>query len=287
MITKIRIKRSNNMTGLIFGGIAPHGSQIIEELAGDELELFKPTRTAMETLGKMVKEQNPDTIVIITPHGLKLKGYNAVYISEFCSGTLSDNGGTIGAEFKCDTRLAEDILAMAASEGIPCAGANYGTSSGPSSNMPADWGVLIPLWYMGARDQNKPEIVVIGPTRDIPLQQMAALGRVIAQAAEKSGKRVALIASADQAHAHDPKGIYGYDSAAPEYDKQIVSIIKENRLEKLLGIDLGFIEKAKPDSLWQMLILYGATQVVPMKGTLLSYQVPTYFGMLVASYKRI
>jgi aromatic ring-opening dioxygenase LigB subunit len=157
--------------------------------------------------------------------------------------------------------------------------------SGEGSDVPMDWGALIPLWYMGARDSVKPRIVVIGPTREIPLSQLVELGRVIAEAADKSGKRIALIASADQAHAHDPDGIYGYDRAAEEYDRDIVSIVRDNRLERLLDFDLDFVERAKPDSLWQMLILYGASLVVPMKGSLISYDVPTYFGMLVASYE--
>jgi aromatic ring-opening dioxygenase LigB subunit len=48
---------------------------------------------------------------------------------------------------------------------------------------------------------------------------------------------------------------------------------------------LDFVERAKPDSLWQMLILHGASTVNPMKGEFLSYQVPTYFGMIVACYE--
>lgn len=275
------------MNGLIFGGIAPHGSSIIEELSGEELHMFSPIRAGMVELGNRVKKYNPDTIVILTPHGLKLKGYNAVYISSYCGGSLTENGGTISAQFKCDVPLAQAILIRAVSQGIPCIGANYGTSTGESSNLPADWGVLIPMWYMGARDDVKPEIVVIGPTRDIPLEQLVSLGRVIAMSAEESGKKVALIASADQAHAHDPNGIYGFDSAAEEYDKQVVSIIKENRLQELLSMDADFIERAKPDSLWQMLILYGALTVVPMKSDFISYQVPTYFGMLTASFERV
>jgi aromatic ring-opening dioxygenase LigB subunit len=52
-------------------------------------------------------------------------------------------------------------------------------------------------------------------------------------------------------------------------------------------MDLEFVERAKPDSLWQMLILYGALELTPMKGELISYQVPSYFGMLVASFEPV
>ncbi|HBM80284.1 MAG: hypothetical protein QME45_07870 [Clostridiales bacterium] len=271
---------------LIFSGIAPHGSSIIEEISGNEKDMFKPTRSAMVELGKRLKKNNIETIVIITPHGLKLKGYNAVYISENCGGSLTEFGNTISMELKCDVEIANGILKEARQSKIPCIGANYGTSSGPESKMPMDWGIMIPLWFLGGNDESKPQIVVITPSRDIPLDDLVSLGKIIATVCQKSDKKIALIASADQAHAHSKDGIYGFNPAAKEYDEKIISYLKEDRLDKLLKMDMNFIEDAKPDSLWQMLILYGALQVVPMAGEVLSYQVPTYFGMLVASFQK-
>jgi aromatic ring-opening dioxygenase LigB subunit len=49
----------------------------------------------------------------------------------------------------------------------------------------------------------------------------------------------------------------------------------------------SLVEAAKPDSLWQMTMLAGVLQEVPMSGELFSYQVPTYFGMLCAGYTRV
>lgn len=274
------------MTGLVFAGIAPHGGSVIAEIAGDELELFKPTRDAMEEFGRKIREYKPDTIVVLTPHGLRLKGYNAIYTCEYCRGTLSGAENSVSAEFHCDQPMARQILEQVEAAGIPVVGANYGALAGPASNIEMDWGTLIPLWFSGAQDEEKPEVVIIAPTREIPLQQLVELGRIIARVAGESGTKVALIASADQGHAHDPEGPYGFHPAAKEYDEKIATIIKENTLAELLNIDLQLVEEAKPDSLWQMLILHGALQIVPMYGTLLSYQVPTYFGMAVAIYEK-
>jgi aromatic ring-opening dioxygenase LigB subunit len=45
------------------------------------------------------------------------------------------------------------------------------------------------------------------------------------------------------------------------------------------------METAKVDAYWQTLILMGALGHTPMKPDLLSYEVPTYFGMIVAAYE--
>jgi len=97
-------------------------------------------------------------------------------------------------------------------------------------------------------------------------------------------KRVALIASADHGHAHDAEGPYGFDPAAKEYDDRIVDLVREDRLGELLGLDAAFVEAAKADSFWQMLMLHGALGD-RWQGEFLSYEAPTYFGMLCAAYE--
>ena len=116
------------------------------------------------------------------------------------------------------------------------------------------------------------------------MEKLIGLGEIIGRITVESNRRVALIASADQAHCHDQEGPYGFDAAAKEYDEQMVSIIKSNELSRLLDINMELVGRAKPDSLWQMLILYGVMKVTPMVGEMLSYQVPTYFGMSVVRY---
>ena len=43
------------MAGLVFGAIAPHGSEIIEALAGDMAARTAPTRSAMEELSRRLQ----------------------------------------------------------------------------------------------------------------------------------------------------------------------------------------------------------------------------------------
>lgn len=272
------------MGKLVCAGIAPHGFSSIGEISGEEFELFRPTREAMEKLGETIMKNKPDTIIILTPHGLRLKKHNAIYTCEYCRGVLSANGETIELEYQCDKDIAEEILDRVTKRDIPVVGCNFGALEGKASNIEMDWGTFIPLWFC-KDDSYKPKIVVIGPTREISLDKMVEIGEIIGRVCEESDKKIALIASADQGHCHDINGPYGFDEASKLYDEKIISIIEENNLEKLLNFDMDLIEKAKPDSLWQMLILYGALKINPMVGNLISYQVPTYFGMTVASYE--
>src|SRR5262249_12742408 len=142
---------------------------------------------------------------------------------------------------------------------------------------------LIPLWFMGGRSEPPPSVVLVSPARDLPPETHVAAGSVLAMAARATGRRVALIASADHGHAHDVEGPYGFDPASALYDDLVVGLVRENRLDGLLQIEPAFVETAQADSFWQMLVLHGATDG-SFDVDLLSYEAPTYFGMMCASF---
>jgi len=270
--------------GVVFACIAPHGAEAIMELAGDMLEAFSETRRSMEECGSLFKEREPETVVIVTPHGLRLEATIGVITSEFTDGTLEANSKKVALRCECDRQLANEILGNAKRLGLPVVGANYGTSEGPASCMPMDWGTLIPLWFFVGQGQNRPKVVIVTPSREIPLESLVRFGRVVAETAEASGKRVAFVASADQGHAHRPDGPYGFNPASAEFDEMVKRAVLENDLAPLLSLSPQFIEDAKPDSVWQLAMLHGMLEHTSMRSRLLSYQKPTYFGLLCAAY---
>jgi aromatic ring-opening dioxygenase LigB subunit len=269
---------------VVFACIAPHGAEVIPELAGGMLEAFAETRRGMEQLGEEMKQNKPDTIVLATPHNMRLEGTVGVVTAEFAEGKLEANGNTIRLRSKCDRQLARQILESAKKLGLPVVGVNYGASEGEASCMPMDWGTLIPLWFLVGQDQLEPNVVIVTPSREIPLQSLVRFGRVVAEAAEASGRKIAFVASADQGHAHDAKGPYGFHLASAKYDEEVRNAVLKNDLVPLLSLPPQFIEDAKPDSLWQLAMLQGILNHTEMVGSLLSYQVPTYFGLLCAVY---
>jgi aromatic ring-opening dioxygenase LigB subunit len=269
---------------VVFACIAPHGAEAIRELAGDMLEAFAETRMAMEQLAREMKQSGPDTIVLATPHNLRLGGTVGVVTAEFTEGTLEVNNNKVMLRCKCDRQLAKQILENAKKQRLPVVGANYGTSEGEASCMPMDWGTLIPLWFLVGQDQTGPDVVIVTPSREIPLQSLVHFGRVVAEAAEASGRKIAFVASADQSHAHDVKGPYGLHLASAKYDEMVRKAVLKNDLAPILSLSPEFVENAKPDSLWQLAMLHGILKHTEMIGRLLSYQVPTYFGLLCAIY---
>jgi len=225
--------------------------------------------------------------VIASPHNLRLRDNIAIVTTENSTGQLKGpRGKSVSLRLKCDREFAQDLLQESTRKRLPVVGANYGTAEGTASDMAMDWGTLVPMWFVAKEERVRARTVIVAPSREIPLSRNIAFGMMIGKMAEKSKKRIVFIASADQAHAHQKSGPYGFHRSAAKYDQFVSRAIQRNRIESISRLGKRFVEEAKPDSFWQMAMLAGVTSVVKMQGSLLSYAVPTYYGMLCASFVR-
>jgi aromatic ring-opening dioxygenase LigB subunit len=269
----------------VFAAIAPHGGiAIAEACAPDERDVAAVTRAGMEELGRRFTAAQPELVVVATPHNVHIANALGVVVAGRVKGRLNGVTPPIELDLPSDTGVAWAILESIAGAGVPAAAVSFGSNDPAAAVAPMDWGVLIPLWFMGGRDEPGRPAVIVTPARELPASDHITAGAAIASAAAQTELRVALIASADHGHAHLAGGPYGFDPAAAEYDALVTEMVRSDRLDRLVEIPPRLIEDAKADSWWQMLILHGATRAAGWCGTLLSYEAPTYFGMLTAAY---
>ena len=264
---------------LVFAAIAPHGT-----LPEAPVENADATHAALATLGERFDAAQPEATIVLTPHNAHVEGHFAVVLAGTLAGSLAEfDAPDVRLSVPVDRRLAAQAVERLRDDGVPVVGTSFGANDPSAATAPMDWGALIPLWAMGGRHDPPVPVVVVSPARDRSLEEHVRAGSALAAAAERSGRRVALIASADHGHAHDASGPYGFDPAAAEYDKQVVEVVQQNRLGGLLDLDPAFVDAAKADSWWQLLMLHGALRD-GWRAEFLSYEASTYFGMLCAAY---
>ncbi len=274
------------MSSIVFAAIAPHGSLAIPEARGpEEKGKGDATAAAMVELGHRFAAARPDAIVIFTPHNVHVEGALAVVVAGKAAGDLVQWGGPqVRLEGPLDRDLAVAVKDAIRAAGLPVVGISFGGNDPAATVHPMDWAVLIPYWYLGGRSDPPVPLVIVSPCRDLgPLEHVRA-GRAVAAAAASSGRRVALVASADHGHGHDAAGPYGIRPESRAYDDRVVEIVRSGRLEGLLGLDAEWVNAAAADSWWQMLMLHGALGV-GVRADLLSYEAPTYYGMLTAAFE--
>jgi aromatic ring-opening dioxygenase LigB subunit len=266
---------------LIYACIAPHAGDLIPETVEDKNKVLQ-TRQSMQEMGAKLETLEPEVVVIINPHGFRVENAMSISIAERA---IADWSADVKLDFDMDVELAHSIADKATEMNVPVVRYIYGSSGGPDCFIPLDWGAVVPLYFMGHRYKSKPKIVHISPMRLLPYQMHYDFGRALGQVLKESKKRIALIASADQGHAHNINGPYGYDAASAEYDKWMRELLRSNRFDDLLKANPKLVENGKPDSLWPTLVLAGALKENPMQARVLSYEVNVYFGILCAEFQ--
>ena len=256
---------------LVFAAIAPHGGLVFEQPDGE-------TRRGMDELARRFRAARPDAVIVATPHGTLLDDRFGVVRSA----RLSEHGSRFVEdeylyEGPGEPQLADDCLAALREAGVPAVGVTFGATAAGDSEMPIDWGAGIPLSFLSA------PAVVVTPCRALSNDLHVRAGAALAAAT--GPRRVAFVASADHGHGHSEDGPYGYSPDSAPYDDEIVRIVRENRLGELVDWDPQVAVTALADSFWQLLMLHGALGD-GWDSQLHTYEAPTYFGMLTASFSR-
>ncbi|MDI9258667.1 extradiol ring-cleavage dioxygenase [Alicyclobacillus sendaiensis] len=277
---------------IVFAAIAPHGLPILPELAGDGPDRMSQTRASLVELGRAAQSADPDAFIVITPHGIRAEGQFTLSASAYMEGELSeqtaawmvrshrlDKGNRVHMRRAVDRELAREIAKIASPE-LPLAVLNFATAEGPLSTLPLDWGTMIPLSFMPDRP-----VVVLQTAPSRPFHDHVRLGQAVRAACGALGRRAALIASCDWAHAHAEDGPYGYHEDAARLDAEVERAIAAGELERLAEFPAEMIQNARPDGIWQALVLAGAVPRDERHPRVLSYERPTYFGMLVAQIR--
>ena len=277
---------------IIYGAILPHGPDLIPENAKDPAQMAE-TRAAMEEAGRRFAAARVDTLILLDPEivhtlqGIALAERRSFFMGEpALSVSISTHAGGAGGStkerFACDVPLAQAILTAGRNAGYPVISA-----VGADVDMQLDGGAMVPLWFtIHPLAEPRPKVVVISPSPTVSREVLLDFGGLLAEVARESGRRIALIASADQGHRHDPKHPrFGFSADSATHDALYCEAVREHRLDRLLEISDELVEGAFADSLWQTLILAGALRVVPMSMNFFSYALPTYYGMAVAVYE--
>lgn len=208
---------------MLFGiGLMPHGNPALspedketEKLAG-----------VLKDIGKAFSDA--DSYVLISPHNVRISDHLGVIMAQHLISWLGFEGVELPGEWETDRGLAEEVYNAWKGAEIPTVDLHFASRSGRYSRWPLTWGELIPLQFL----EKKP-LVLLTPARRLSRETLIKAGEVLGEVLEGSEKKIALIVSADHGHAHDENGPYGYRKESEEYDRLIMELINESRLEEL------------------------------------------------------
>ncbi len=241
------------------------------------------TIKAVEKAVKEIENDNPTTIIVITPHGPVFQDYIYISVKDKLYGDLLKFGNkNVKLEFSNNTVLVNDIIENAKSEDIFSGGLDISLLKKYNISENLDHGAIVPLYFIARYIKNfKLVHISIG---GLPYVDLYRFGMCIKKAVEKSDEQVVIVASGDLSHKLSDKGPYGFDISGKEFDEIFVESVKSLDIKKLLGLEEEFCERAGECGLRSFIIMFGALDGYELHSELYSYEGPFGIGYSVAKF---
>lgn len=257
--------------------MVPHPPLIVPEVGRGEEKRIRSTTEAFEEVGRRICRQNPDTVILVSPHQILYGDYFHISPGMGASGDFGRFGaGQVKVEAVYDTEFTEMLCQFAAGEGLPA-----GTLGEREKAL--DHGTMVPLYFINryCRDYRLVRIGLSG----LSFAEHYRLGQLVRRTAEALERNAVLIGSGDLSHRLKKDGPYGYRKEGPQYDKAIMEIMEKGAFGELLEMPEDFCEKAGECGHRSFVILAGAMDGQSVRSERLSYEGPFGVGYGVCAYE--
>lgn len=259
--------------GLSYGCVVPHSPNLVPEVGGERSRECSLTRESMIELGIIMgEERRVKNCVIVSPHSPFLPEAFGVWEGSRLEGSMERfQAPDVTLSLNVSTDLAESIVDVATRMELPV------------GRLLRDWkldrGVTVPSLFLLRTEEVKVVPVSISM---LGWDEHWLFGTAIANAAAQVDGETVIVASSNLSHRVTPDAPHGYSKLGSEFDNAVRDAFTGGRLRDLLDLPPSLPREASECGFAPLLVLGGAFDGRPVKGRVLSYEVPFGIGYLVA-----
>jgi MEMO1 family protein len=257
---------------VVFAALMPHAPVLIPSVGRERMERLESTVAAIREAARRAVATRPDALVLVSPHAPREPETFGIWAGERLQGTLRAFGAPeAGVDFQNDEALAAKIAQSAAQRDVP---------TRRITGLALDHGAVVPFWFFAEAGWRGPAVTATLSLTDH--FKVVEFGEAIADAATRTGRRVAIIASGDMSHRLTLSARCGFDARGTEFDQWLLDTLRRRRCRDLLRFSPDLEEAAQEDALDSMLVGFGATGFKTDCTEVLSYEAPFGVGYGVA-----
>lgn len=264
--------------------IFPHPPIMVEEVGKSESQkVSKSINSALEASGRIACAE-PDTIVIITPHGTLLRDAMTISSDKRLEGNLARFGAAgVKLSFDNDLELVDKIMEQADKKGTYCIPMHEDVKKTYGIGAGLDHGAVVPLYFVNKKYKGFKLVHITYSL--LPRDWHYKLGVAIRDAATELDRRVVVIASGDLSHRLKPDAPAGFNPQGAEYDREFIELIKAGNVNEFLSMSADLLESAGECAYNSAVVLMGCLDGCSIKGDVLSYEGPFGVGYCIAELK--
>jgi aromatic ring-opening dioxygenase LigB subunit/AMMECR1 domain-containing protein len=255
---------------IVFAGVLPHGTELLPAEGPLDPAAATGLQAACRDLVERLVAAKPDLVVLIDPHGPTFKQAIGICCAPVIRGDLAAFGRPdVTLELQTDLQLSQLLLGLSKEAGIPL------TVPDRYVRQPLSHGVIVPWQFLTAAGLGRLPVVLVHPSGQ-PLARHYEFGQVVGYAAQRTGRRVAVLASAELSHRH------GDDAeAAAAYDRQVVEAFNGRHWVALVEQDPVALEAAGACGLGALAMLAGMFRPEAVESQPCHYEVDDGVGRMV------
>lgn len=264
--------------GIVASIMVPHPPLIVPAVGRGEERVIAATVGAYERAAAFVMSFAPETLIVVSPHTAMYADYFHVSPGAGASGNFAQFGAPQEAfDAAYDAEFVRELEAAAKESGFPA-----GTLGERDKRL--DHGVTVPLYFISRAAGELPKIVRVGLS-GLPLTEHYKFGRLIAETAEKLGRRAAVVASGDLSHKLKADGPYGFSPDGPAYDGRVMDVMARAAFGELFDFSEDFCDSAAECGHRSFVIMAGAFDGRAVRAERLSYEGPFGVGYGVCTFE--
>ncbi len=263
---------AENRAAIVFAALMAHAPVFVPAVGGERVGQIASTVASTREVAREVVAVQPEALVLISPHLPRKSKAFGIWAEQRVAGSLAQFGAPGAA-----ANLPNDLPLASAIEGEARA---RGLNTWPIQGVALDHGAMVPLWFLTQAGW-------CGPTALLGLNYpfeggMETLGAAIHAAAQRSGRRIAVIASGDMSHRLLPGAPSGYDPRAQNFDRAFIETVQRGDYPALGRMDRELQELAAEDVVDSTMIAATAGGGDATGHRVLSYEGPFGVGYGVA-----
>lgn len=261
---------------IVFAAIVPHPPVLIPSIGQEHWPKLKQTIKSLGHLEQELYATQPQAVVVISPHGrVQAEAFSInlhpAYVGRFTA--FGDHSTAL--KFRGDPGLVQRIREYHSVRAeVPLA---------LTSDEEVDYGVSVPLARLLEHAPNVPIVPIATSGLDAAVHFV--FGQYLADRLVDSGKRVAVIASADLSHRLTKSAPGGYSKTAARFDHQVIESLGANQPDQLISLDPVAVKREGVCGWRAMVALLGAISKLHVSPSVLSYENPFGVGYAVVNYK--
>jgi AmmeMemoRadiSam system protein A len=270
---------------LIASYILPHPPIVIDKIGKEDILRCKKTQLALKKVADEIMSLEPDSIIVITPHGTIFSDAVTINYADILYGNLNSFGyRNIELKKENDISIVEEIFSESRLSDIPIAKLDENLITRFSITDEIDHGIIVPLYYID-EIYKKYKLVHIN-YGGLSYYEHYKFGMAIRKACENIDKRIILIASGDLSHKLSNEVPYSYSPIGVKFDNEIMNYLKNKDNRSIINMESEFCNNAGQCGKKSIDTLLGTLDGYSYKSEVISYEGPFGVGYGIVSFNK-